>query len=91
MTNAVAPSTMLDVGVVKIHSAALDATIVENHIVEFAIVELRVQSPKETRIFIALRSQIFRQQQRRPQQRRSQLLPQVRTHSYYPKCYYLFT
>ena len=85
VTNAEEPSTTLDAGVVKIHSEGLAATLVENHIVESAIVGHRERSPKETRIFIALRFLIsrLRQQQRRRQQRRQSRLPQqVRIHPY---------
>lgn len=85
MTTAEEASTTLDAGAVKIHSVDLAATTVENHIVEFAIVGHRERSPKETRIFIALRFQIFRlrqQQRRRQQLRLSRLLQQVRIPPY---------
>ncbi len=51
--------TMIDAGLLMIHSAGLVAIIVENHNVEFALVGLPEQSPTETRIFIALISKIF--------------------------------
>jgi len=51
--------TMIDAGLLMIHSAGLVAITVENHNVEFAIVGLPEQSPTETRIYIALISKIF--------------------------------